>query len=317
MVAHPSRPRNNELGELGLPSPTVGRQNMNERPKLIGRRIALCGIAGGLVCGVANAQQKTRDKLKEPVYRVSAKSDANRPAPHPLDEALRMAEASLQNIQRNILDYKCVLIKREQINGKLGHFEYMYTKVRNHKELRGTVTQPFSVYMYFLKPKKVEGREVLYVEGRNRDRLTAHEKSIFIPTVNLDPNSALAMRGQRYPITDIGIENLVKKLIERGEQEKNSGNCEVNFNYKAKFNGRPCTVLDIKHPVKKPGLEFFVAQIFIDKELNIPVRYVAYDFPAKAGSPTPILEEYNYTKVKLNVGLKDIDFDTDNPDYNF
>ncbi len=319
MVARPLPPRNIELGELGRPSPKVGKQNMNKRPSLIGRRTVLCGIAGTLLCNIGIAQQQPRKNLKEPVYRVStAKSDTKKNVPlHPLDEALQMANASLENIQRNVNDYTCVLIKRERIKGKLGQFEYIFTKVRHHKESRGKVTQPFSVYMYFLKPAKIKGREVMYVEGTNRGRLTAHENSIVIPTVNLDPNSALAMRGQRYPITDVGIENLVKKLIERGEKEKKSGNCEVSFNYNAKFNQRPCTVLQVKHPVKEAGLEFYIAQIFIDKELNLPVRYIAYDFPTKKDSATPILEEYNYTRLKINVGLTDADFDTNNEEYNF
>ena len=292
---------------------------MNSISHQFGRRAALCGIAGTLLGGAfAQAQQRGRENLREPVYRVAAKNE-NKAAPqHPLDKALGMAEDSLQNIQKNITDYTCVLVKRERVNGKLGSYEYVYSKIRNHKESSsGKVTQPLSVYMYFLKPNKVKGREVMYVEGKNRGRLTAHENSRILPTVNLDPNSALAMRGQLYPITDVGIENLVKKLIERGNAEKKSNNCEVSFNYNAKFNERTCTVLEVKHPKKRAGLEFFVAQVFIDKELNLPIRYIAYDFPKKEGSAPPVLEEYNYTKLKLNVGLKDIDFDTDNPDYNF
>lgn len=285
----------------------------------IGRRTALCGIAGTLLGGsVLSAQQRGRENLKEPVYRVSAKNDTKGAPLHPLDQALQMAQDGLRNIQKNIDDYTCVLIKRERVNGKLGEHEYIYTKVRNHKEnAAGKVTQPFSVYMYFLKPSKVKGREVIYVEGKNRGRLTAHENSRILPTVNLDPESALAMRGQLYPITEVGIENLVKKLIERGRAEKKSDNCVVSFNHNAKFNGRACTVLQVKHPEKDPKLEFYVAEVFIDKELNVPIRYVAYDFPKSQGSTPPVLEEYNYTRLKLNVGLTDEDFDVDNKNYNF
>jgi len=292
---------------------------MTSFPHQFGRRAALCGIAGTLLGGaVADAQQRSREKLKEPVFRVAAKNENKAVPKHPLDQALEMAKNSLLGIQKNVDDYTCVLIKRERVGGKLGAHEYVFTKIRNHKESSsGKITQPLSVYMYFLKPTKVKGREVIYVEGKNRGRLTAHETSRFLPTVSLDPNSLLAMRGQLYPITDIGIENLVKKLIDRGNKERKSGNCDVTFNHDAKFNGRPCTVLEVKHPEKRQGLEFYVAQVFIDKELNVPIRYVAYDFPKNAKSAPPILEEYNYTQLKLNVGLKDIDFDTKNKDYNF
>ena len=293
---------------------------MNAFPRQFGRRTALCGIAGTLLGGVvAHAQQQRgRENLKEPVFRVAAKNDNKQLPEHPLDRALRMAKDGLRTIQKDIDDYTCVLVKRERVNGKLGSYEYAFTKIRNHKETAsGKVTQPLSVYMYFLKPSKIKGREVMYVEGKNRGRLTAHENSRILPTVNLDPNSTLAMRGQLYPITEIGIENLVKKLIERGNAEKKSNNCEVTFKYNAKCNGRACTVLEVKHPQKRAGLEFFVAQVFIDKELNVPIRYIAFDFPKNAGSDPPILEEYNYTQLKLNVGLTDRDFDTKNKDYNF
>ena len=60
-----------------------------------------------------------------------------------------------------------------------------------------------------------------------------------------------------------------------------------------------------------------MAQIFIDEELNIPIRYVAYGWPEKAGGDKVILEEYNYTDIKLNRGFTDADFDPRNPTYNY
>ena len=56
---------------------------------------------------------------------------------------------------------------------------------------------------------------------------------------------------------------------------------------------------------------------FIDKELNIPVRYAAYDWPAAPGEEPPLMEEYVYVNVKLNVGLSDEDFDPANQAYKF
>jgi hypothetical protein len=201
-------------------------------------------------------------------------------------------------------------------------YEYMYAKVRNRKAQNGRIVTPFSVYMYFLKPTDVKGREVIYVEGRNDNKLVAHEggmKGRLLPTVWLRPTGVLAMRNQRYPITELGIENLVAKLIERGEQERAAGNedCQVTFHENAKINGRVCTLLQIKHPEPSPDLEFHLAQIFIDDELQVPVRYAAYDFPLTPGGKPAVLEEYTYLDIKLNVGLTDEDFSHENGDYNF
>jgi hypothetical protein len=117
----------------------------------------------------------------------------------------------------------------------------------------------------------------------------------------------------------LGIENLVAKLIERGEQERAAGNqdCKVTFHENAKINGRTCTLLQIKHPEPSPDLEFHLAQIFIDDELQVPIRYAAYDFPLTPGGQPAVLEEYTYLDIKLNVGLTDKDFDHENADYNF
>ncbi len=127
------------------------------------------------------------------------------------------------------------------------------------------------------------------------------------------------MRGQLYPITDSGIEKLVLKLIERGEKEMANGNrdCEVTFHEDAKINGRTCTLLQIKHPQPGPGVEFHLAHIFIDNELTVPVRYASYGFPEGNSNDLPILEEYTYTDIKLNVGLTDADFDHKNAEYKF
>ena len=76
-------------------------------------------------------------------------------------------------------------------------------------------------------------------------------------------------------------------------------------------------MIQIMHPVKRPYFEFYRAEIFIDRELNVPIRYAAWTWPP-TGTDTPVLEEeYNYRDIRLNVGLTDRDFDPDNPTYNF
>ena len=271
-------------------------------------------------------------QTREPVHRVAnAKVDRSKAANrHPIDEALDMARFGLKRMrdglpEKNlppIHDYTCKMIKRERINGKLNDYNYMFCKVRNAHVDRQRQQVPFSVYMYFLKPDSFKGREVVYVEGHNNGKLCAHEggtKGKFLPTVWLKPTHRLAMTGQLYPITDAGLENLMKKLIERGSQERKyaANECEVTLTKGVAINKRPCTLLRVSHPVRRPQYEFSLAEIFIDDELQLPVRYVAYDWPKRGQTRGEIQEEYTYVEIKVNVGLKDIDFDPKNPDYNF
>jgi hypothetical protein len=256
---------------------------------------------------------KDREGLTEPVFRISkARIEPKEELPaHPLDPALKIAYDSLTRIRTQVDDYSCTLIKQERINGVLTPEEYMFAEIRNRKIRDDKVVTPLSVYLYFLKPSSIKGREVIFVEGENNDKMVAHEGGILriAPAVWLHPTGPIAMRGQLYPITDIGIETLVDKLIEKGERDRKRGECEVEFIKGAKINGRVCTVLQVKHPTPRPWFDFHIARIFIDDELQMPIRYAAYSWPTEEGGKPVLLEAYTYLNLKLNVQLKAEDFD--------
>ncbi|MBT3889016.1 MAG: DUF1571 domain-containing protein [Planctomycetaceae bacterium] len=253
---------------------------------------------------------------QQPVRVAVNKGDGVAEKQHPLKPAIDIAKAALINSQKNINDYTATLVKRERIEGVLGAPEYIYLKVRNAKA--GT---PFSTYMYFVKPAIAKGREVIYVHGKNQGKMCAHEGGTglkaAIPDLWLDPVGFLAMKGQRYPVTEIGLENLIVQLIDRAERDMKAGMCKVQFRKGAMINKRKCTMIQVTHPDKMVPYDFHVAQIFIDDELQVPVRYVSYDWPETEGARPKLIEEYTYVNVKLNNGFKDIDFDINNPNYNF
>ncbi|MDP6058757.1 MAG: DUF1571 domain-containing protein, partial [Pirellulaceae bacterium] len=254
---------------------------------------------------------RSREGLKEPVFRVSkTRIEPNEEKPaHPLDPALKIAYDALARIRTQVDDYSCTLIKQERINGVLNPEEYMFAEIRNRKVKDSVIVTPLSVYLYFLKPGKIKGREVIFIEGQNNGKMVAHEGGILriAPAVWLKPTGPIAMRGQLYPITDIGIETLVDKLIEKGERDLHRGECAVEFIKGAKINGRVCTVLQVKHPTPRPWFDFHIARIFIDDQLQIPIRYAAYTWPKEQGGKPRLLEAYTYLNLKLNVQLTNAD----------
>lgn len=259
--------------------------------------------------------QEPRENLNEPLLRVGRLEQPNGPA-HPLDPAIQMARTALDRMQRGIRDYSSTLIKQERIKGELLPTEHMHAEVRNEVVRNGAVVQPFSVYLNFLKPDEIAGRQVIYVKGANKNKLVAREAKgpeRFFGWVWLKPEGALAMRGQRYPITDIGIENLLAKLIERGTRDRKNDPrallTGVRFIEGAKINGRQCTVLEVTHPEKKPWFDFNVARIFMDAQMQVPIRYAAYSWPTKPGGPLVLEEAYTYLNLKVNVDLKGDAFD--------
>jgi hypothetical protein len=277
-------------------------------------------IASGQTPSPSEPAGKTTEspKVTEPVARVAKNQPANA-APHPLDPALSLARESLSLMQTQVNDYTAVLIKRERIADELGDNEFMFIKVRNRKVSGDKVVVPFSVYLAFLKPAAVKGREVIYVENANDGKLIAHEGGMkrVLGTHRLEPDGYLAMAGQKYPLTDIGLENLLVKLLEKGERDRQYGPCQVKFDGGAKVGGRDCSILEVMHAEKKPHYEFHKAQIFMDNEWKIPVRYAAFNWPENQQSEPEVIEEYTYQNIKINVGLTDKDFDFTNPDYNF
>lgn len=296
-------------------------------PSQLARRDFLRAVAASgascLAAGACAVEPQNGSNLREPVHRI-AKAGNELPGPierHPLDPALDIARAALVRMAE-IPDYTCRMAKQERINGKLGELEQMDVKVRNRRvDATGKLIVPLSVYMKFISPKSIAGREVIWVEQQNNNKLRAHEGGFIggrLPSVWLDPDGPVAMRNQLHPIYDIGIENLILKLIERGEKERQFGECEVNFIPGGKINGRPCTVLIVMHPVQRPHFEFHKAEIFIDDDWKVPIHYAAYHWPAKAGEKDlPVLERYTHYNVKLDVGLTDADFNSNNPNYNF
>jgi hypothetical protein len=91
----------------------------------------------------------------------------------------------------------------------------------------------------------------------------------------------------------------------------------VKFFPGAKINDRPCTCIQVAHPVPRRNFRFHIARIFIDDEWNVPIRYEAYDWPDPPTDPPPLMEQYTYLNLKLNNGFTDEDFNPRNPDYKF
>ncbi len=231
------------------------------------------------------------------------------PGEHPLEPCLRWAQSALADI-RQIKDYSCTVVKRERVGGALIGPQSMDVKVRH---------EPFSVYLRFQEPANVRGREVIYVQGRNRDKLLCHVTGVrhrMLGTVALRPTGRLAMTDNRYPITEIGILRLVERLIEVGQSDMKDSDCEVRIT-RASIQDRPCTCIEVEHPRPQPGLRCHLAKVYIDDERNLPLNYEAYDWPKDAGDAPELIEQYTYLDLKVNRGFSERDFDVENPDYAF
>ena len=99
--------------------------------------------------------------------------------------------------------------------------------------------------------------------------------------------------------------------------ELNPANTQIVFHPQAKVGDRPCTMIEATHPRRGPQFLFHKVKLYIDKELNLPIRFEAYDWPARPGHEPLLMEEYTYMNLRLNVGLKERDFDPNNAQYSY
>ncbi len=232
------------------------------------------------------------------------------PASHPLREPLDIAYLAWDQMA-SIRDYTCRFVKREQIDGKLLPHEFMFLKVRH---------EPFSVYLYALGPSHPRGDEAIFIEGHNNGMVLAHTTGIrdrIAGTIELQPTSSRLMGDNIYPLTNIGIQNLLRKLIYFHEYESRYGESEVTIHPEVKVDGRPCTCVQVVHPVPRRNFKFYLIRAYYDHEYKIPIRFEAFDWPRQSGGQPVLAEEYSYMDLKLNLNLTDADFDTNNPRYGF
>lgn len=280
----------------------------------IGFRLVSTVLIGALLAPLATAQQTTTQasKSRQPVTaRRPLAPGAETSREHPLVSVLDYARREQAYLRDTLRDFTCRLIKRERINDILQDFHYIDMWGREEIREGNRILQPMSIFLLFQAPKNVAGRRVLYVEGQNDGKMLVRNggRHFDYVVVSVDPNGETAREESLVPITQSGFNRILAqmiKILERDMQIDASGqNTKVERIAGAKINKRPSSVVRITHPQKQEGLEFHIANVFVDDELHVPVRVDLSLWPTRPGQKPPILAEYTYTELKLNVGIPD------------
>lgn len=227
-------------------------------------------------------------------------------AEHPLMPALRHAKSCISKAQA-MSGYECTFSKKEVVGSEMVS-QTMKMKVRH---------QPFSVYMYFLEPSK--GREVIFVDGKNDNKLQVHETGLaaLIGTLSLAPEDSRVMAENRYPITRAGLKNMLESVVLQWEEETKYAETEVKYFEDAKVGDYKCRVIESSHPQPRKQFKFHMTRLWIDEKSGLAVRVQQFGFPKKKDAKPPMLEDYAFTSIKPELRLSDRDFDVNNPSYNY
>ncbi len=276
-------------------------------------------LAAGLITGVSIARAEgpagaePPDATQVTRYRPEAPS-TDIVAEHPLKPVIDYARREQRYLQQTLQDFTCRLVKRERIGGYLQDLHFVDMEVREGAYRDGRIISPLSIYLRFLGPQTVVGRKVLYIEGQNDGQMLVRNggKHFDYVIVNLDPNGDTAREESLVPITEIGfnrlLDNMIDVLMRHQRIDASGENSRAERIAGAKINDRACTVIRITHPQPMQGLEFHQANVFVDDALHVPVRVDYSDWPPSPGRPAPLIAEYTYTNMKLNVGLPDATF---------
>ena len=250
---------------------------------------------------ITNQQQETNEELT-------------------MSDVLDMAQAAKTHLATTLNDYTARFVKQElDNNGVLGPESEILMKVQTR--LRNESNDaPMRVYMAFNTPQNVKGREVIWGADLYDGKMAVHEVGLLLglKTLWLDPTGFLAMQGQKFPISEIGILKLIDKLIDRGEPDRDNPDLSVTVIPHQELDGTPTELIQIRRskPSNKED-DFSLAEIILDPERQLILGYRSFGWPAQKGDDPPLMESYTYHDVKTNVGLKESDFDPKNPDYDF
>lgn len=257
--------------------------------------------------------------------------------------ALMMNMALLKEGQERLLkspSYTALFLKQEKIgNRPLDQLQTIEMKLRH---------EPFSVYMKWLTVK--EGQEVLFVTGELDDRMLVKKGGMLsrIPSIKLPPDSSLALKESRHPVTDAGILKLTEKLLKyRVIDMTRLDKVKCDFIPGQSIAGRKCYCFDVNYADPETEPLYRRSITWIDEELSIPICVKNYTWEKAAGeeadeeeeeiveedeeSPeagdmladaaTPedptLIEFYTFTDVTFEKQVNPHSFDSANKDYSF
>ncbi len=199
-----------------------------------------------------------RSRNSSQASSTTAPNDINLDAGDPktrevsMADVLDLARQARQQMSRTLNDYTARFVKQEiDTSGVMTEeteiFMKVQTRLRNEND-----NAPMRVYLSFLRPDSVKGREVIWGEDLYGGNMQVKEAGLLgMMTIALDPNGMIAMRGQRYPISEIGMVRLVEKLVERGEKDVDNPDISVTITKDHRLGETAAELIQVRR--SKPG----------------------------------------------------------------
>lgn len=189
-----------------------------------------------------------------------------------------------------VRDYRCTFHKKESVNGKI---------INSRAEFR--FKKPFCA---FYKESEGQNKDIacVYIAGKNDNKLATKNTGILgLMTINLDPEGNLAMKGNRHPVTHLGIGYILDSAKKDIEKARKNGNAIFTYEGEKNIYGRKVHATKAIYP-ENSGYYGHIVNMCYDAKTALPVRITVYDWKNE------FMEEYGYEDVRLDTGLGDSDF---------
>ena len=159
-----------------------------------------------------------------------------------------------------------------------------------------------------------EGREILFVPGRNDNRMLVREPGLLssLVTVAMAPDSPRVLRESRHPVTDVGIGRLIELIVDNARRAAAAGELTLKDHGIATGPEGSARRLEAVLPRDGQGRYYcYRLELAVATGSGLPVRATIYDWGER------MVADYEYLDLKLNPVLTAGDFDAANPEYGF
>jgi len=224
-------------------------------------------------------------------------SDTSRASPR-VPDAFQLLLSAKQRYDREVKDYFVYFFRQECVNpdkdATLGEPEKIEMKFRK---------EPFSVMMKWVDgPRK--GSRALYVEGWNKNRVRIHPSGIagiFIPRIDLDPESKWLSKYSRHSITEAGIGNLMDSLLSQFRLARSNRDLNVEYLGEEKVGTRAAYKF---RRTLQPGRGYYCHELllWLDTDSGYPLAIQT------SGWDGLIWERYRYEDFRFNNSYTQEDF---------
>ena len=201
--------------------------------------------------------------------------------------------------------YTAILEMQEEVDDDLRPVDRIEFKARR---------QPFSVYMRWNDSEQ----EALYVHGENDNRLIVKPTkglAAIRRVWRLDPDCRMAKQTCRYPITDVGIENLIIRIQAfYGKLNDIASLAECRME-QSQFSNNDVVIFDIKFTDKDAVPEYSASRFCFDSQTQL---LIAVDNYGWSDDDNPrLVEHYFYDEIAVLPSPTDEEFTEENPEYHF